>query len=181
MSAANLIPAKPGLAYGFFKAEKATHGMFPGSPAVPVTRVRVARALSILKADTELGIDKGLGFHVSLIGINSAGGLRFRRAEPLVQVFGPLEPGDSSQLISITFAMAVKGANCIVRASLAEASDERVACELGHAFNMLYPCAPMLVAVENNSKSEPAPVAMDIFFRNGNGLYVSKLGLDGSR
>ena len=70
-------------------------------------------------------------------------------------------------------ALEKDGANFLIRSSLAGVPNEIAARDLGDVLNMLYGGTELFDA-ENDGREK---LVMDVFFRNGEGVFVSQLSL----
>ncbi len=143
---------KTGIAYGFLQTSSKAE--------------RIKQAFHNMKADPEVMVPQNLvlavGFsHTAPIDASFHG-----LGEP-TRIFGVSDSDDLGQLLRISVEMGKKGANCVVRVHLPDATHEKAAGELGHVFNLMYGCTEIMGDAEK-------PVA-DIYFKNEAGIYVSVL------
>jgi len=142
-----------GRAYGFMKTSSS-------SP-------RIKQAFENMKADPEVKVPQDLRLTVALCQtkpIDSS-----IHALELSGIFVTKDFEEIGQLAQISVEMGKEGANCLITARLPEATHKKTADELGHVFNLLYSCTEIMVVDEREM-----PVATDVYFKNGNGVYVSK-------
>ena len=147
---------KVGKAYGYIKTQS----------QVP----RVKQAFANMKAAPEEMIPPNLGLTVAISGKRPIDSSVFRDQEETHETFGTMDNDEVAQLIKISLEMGGKGANMMIIATLPESTNTETASELGQIFNLTYSCTEILGDSE-------IPVA-DIYFKDENGIFVSKLSVD---
>jgi len=159
---------KIGMAYGFLKTESSAS--------------RIKKAFGNMKAEPEVMVPRDLDLCVAFLRLKSASG-SFGGKENRPQIDVAIEAdviphftemltniGEDPQLLEITAKMAEGCVNCIIPAILPDATNKKAADELGHVFNLMYSCTEIMGNAE-------IPV-VDIYFKNEEGIYVSKLDVD---
>jgi hypothetical protein len=77
-------------------------------------------------------------------------------------------------LVGKITAMEKAGANFLIHSKLPNASNDTTATNLGDVMNMLYGGTELF----DNENQGRQKLLMDVFYRNGSGVYVSKLSED---
>lgn len=145
-----------GRAYGYIK----TQSQAP----------RVKQAFANMKAAPEEGIPANLGLAIAISREQPIGSSVFRDDKETQEIFGTADKDETGQLLRISLEMGGKGANMMIVATLPESTNTETASELGQIFNLTYSCTEILGDAE-------IPVA-DIYFKDENGIFVSKLSVD---
>ncbi|NYZ76886.1 hypothetical protein H0O02_01065 [Candidatus Micrarchaeota archaeon] len=145
---------KQGKAYCFFRSsEEFSKRKFSKA------NNRIQRALDRMKADPDIKnpIPQSLRLSVHVLG-------------ELVQKLSFLTvDGNKTPLTIIAEEWQKKGADYVLRAVQPAATNLEVADNLGYIFNLLYGCTEMPYV---DPKGMPVG---DVYFRQENGIYVSKL------
>lgn len=142
---------RPGLAYGAFKCSDTRE------PVALLKRMR--QALQNMKdASEETKIPKEIEFSV------------FNLPEGMHKI--TLDEGP--ELVVVIEPLIEKGANYVVKAELPGAENHVTAHELAYAFSCLYGGTELFDA-ENDGQ---AKLVMDVYFKQENGVWVSKLAMD---
>lgn len=127
----------------------------------PCTTQRIQRALDTMKAHPDMNIPQAMEMVAD----------RIRPLKRVTRENAPVRPvALGGPLLEIAATWARKGANYAVESSLPEATSQETAGVLGDVFNLLYSCSPVL--------GRAVKPIVGIFFRNGDGAYVSKLSAD---
>ena len=163
------VSSKVGRAHGFMQT---------GSSAS-----RIREAFGRMKADPEAKVPGDLelivgrapddrpfqAFQIAVLLFENPASDESKLFDMLSQIFRVSDRNDLHRLLQISVDMEKEGANCIVQAALPNATNEKTAAELGHVFNLTYSCTEIMMVDGNEN-----PVATDIYFKNENGIYVSK-------
>ena len=120
---------------------------------------RLQRALKGMKADPDILVPIPQNLRVSLHNLDE-----------LIPKLSLLDcNGKKTPLTLIAEKWQKKGADYLIKAVQPVASNHEVANNLGDIFNLLYGCTEIPYV-----DSREIPIA-DVYFRNENGIYVSKL------
>lgn len=144
-----------GKAYCFFKSSEEVSGK--GTEAA---KKRIRQALANMKADPEVRIPQNL--RLSIYSLNEL--------VPKLLLF--TENGKKTPLTVIAEEWREKGADYLIRVVLPAATNRATADLAGDVFNLLYGCTEIPYV-----SSRGFPVA-DIYFRQENGVYTSKLQVE---
>jgi len=144
-----------GRAYCFFKSSGEVSGKGIG-PA----KKRIRQALANMKADPEVNLPQTARFSLYNLG----------ELVPKLLLFTC--DGKKTPLTIITQEWQKKGADYLLKVALPGATNKETAGLTGDVFNLLYGCTEIPYV-----DSQEKPIA-DIYFRQENGVYVSKLQID---
>ena len=164
--------AEAGKAYGFFRSSCKV-----GNIDRTLKDIRQGM-LNDMKLEPEPNIPKELKLNVCGLSLISSGTeatgfvLDIETRLYMKRTASPTAPRDM-QLVIIAKEWETKGANFFMQAALPEATNEKAAGELAVVMNILYSGWVVVGRDEN----DPKPI-LDIYFRNVEGIYVSKLQLD---
>lgn len=123
---------------------------------------RLQRALKGMKADPDILVPIPQNLRISL-----------HRLGELVPKLSLLDcNGKKTPLTLIAEEWQKKGADYLIKAIQPASTNRKVADDLAYVFNLLYGCTEIPYV---NDKG--IPVA-DVYFRNENGIYVSKLQVE---